>query len=198
MEFVEPIKDKTQIENIKKCLKNGHGKYAGSLRDWLLFTLGINSGLRISDLLKLTVEDVEGMDRISVKEKKTGKAKDFPLSDNCKTAIVEYLTATKLTPGHLFRSRNLGFYGATKSISRQQAYDIINSAARDTGIITKSNGVKIGCHSLRKTFGFHAYNNGVPIEVIQKLMNHSSPAVTLSYIGITKQTLDSVYINLNL
>ncbi|WP_245867347.1 hypothetical protein SPSIL_013860 [Sporomusa silvacetica DSM 10669] len=74
MELVEPIRNKKQIDALKKYLRGQN------IRDYLLFVLGINSGLRISDLLKLTVGDVQGQDRISVREQKTGKAKDFPIS----------------------------------------------------------------------------------------------------------------------
>ena len=77
MAFVQPIRDRKQIESMKKVLK------ANSLRDYCLFTLGINSGLRISDLLKLKVADVmdgkKVKDRITIREQKTNKSKDFPL-----------------------------------------------------------------------------------------------------------------------
>ena len=192
MEYVQPIRDKKQIENMKRYLKESN------IRDWLLFVLGINSGLRISDLLKLTVEDVNGKERISIKETKTGKTKDFPLSDNCKKAIIEYLKSLKLTAGVLFPSRKSSGSGNTGAISRQQAYDVINKAAMQVGIITKTNGINIGTHTLRKTFGYHAYQSGISIEVIQKLLNHSAPSVTLRYLGITQDELDNVYINLNL
>lgn len=187
MEFVEPIRDKKQIENMKRYLKEHN------LRDWLLFILGINSGLRISDLLKLTVEDVKGKERITIREEKTGKAKDFPLSDNCKKAINEYLKVSQLTEGVLFQSRKRAGSKDTRAISRQQAYEAINSAARAVGIIEA-----IGTHTLRKTFGYWAYKAGHDITRIQQLLNHSAPSVTLRYIGITKDELDEVYINLNL
>lgn len=192
MKYVQPIRDKKQIENMKRYLKESN------IRDWLLFVLGINSGLRISDLLKLTVEDVNGRDRISIKETKTGKTKDFPLSDNCKKAIIEYLKSLKLTNAVLFPSRKSSGSCKTGAISRQQAYDVINKAAVEVGIITKNNGISIGTHTLRKTFGYHAYQAGIGIEVIQKLLNHSAPSVTLRYLGITQDELDNVYINLNL
>lgn len=210
MEYVEPIKSKEHIAAMKSALKHGYGVKQGSLRDWTLFILGINSGLRISDLLRLTVEDVVNRDRITIKEQKSarvakdgkpakaGKTKDFPLSSNCVDAINEYLSTTKLSSGSLFPSRKLGEHGISQPISRQQAYDIINGAALHTKIITKKNSMKIGCHSLRKTFGYHAYNSGVPIETIQKLMNHSSSSTTLAYIGITRQSMDDVYTGLNL
>lgn len=187
MEFVQPIRDLKKIETIKKLLKQQN------LRDYCLFVVGINSGLRISDLLKLTVSDViDGnklKDRIRLREKKTNKFKDFPLSDNAKSALKEYLKTREYTTNEpLFLSRkNKGF------LLRQQAYKIINNVAKEVGIKEK-----IGTHTLRKTFGYHAYNNGYDITLIQKLFNHSSPSVTLRYIGITQDELDNVYLSLDL
>ena len=187
MEFVQPIRDLKKIETIKKLLKQQN------LRDYCLFVVGINSGLRISDLLKLTISDViDGnklKDRIRLREKKTNKFKDFPLSDNAKSALKEYLKTREYTTNEpLFLSRkNKGF------LLRQQAYKIINNVAKEVGIKEK-----IGTHTLRKTFGYHAYNNGYDITLIQKLFNHSSPSVTLRYIGITQDELDDVYLSLDL
>lgn len=187
MEFVQPIRDIKQIETIKKLLKQQN------LRDYCLFVLGINSGLRISDLLKLKVSDVSERgkvkDRIRLREKKTNKFKDFPISNNAKKAIKEYLQTRIINENEpLFISRkNKGF------LMRQRAYWILNEAARSIGIKEK-----IGTHTLRKTFGYHAYKNGYDIEIIQKLFNHSSPSITLRYIGITQDNLDDVYLSLDL
>lgn len=187
MEFVEPIRNKKQLDNMKRYLKEKN------LRDWLLFVLGINSGLRISDLLALTIADVKDKDRITIREKKTGKAKDFPLSDTCKKAISDYLKVNSSAGSVLFPSRKSAGSKNTGALSRQQAYEIINGAARAVGITEA-----IGTHTLRKTFGYWAYQAGVDIAKIQKLLNHSAPSVTLAYIGITKEELDEIYINLNL
>lgn len=65
MEFVEPIRDKRKIELVKVFLKKN------DFRDYMLFLMGINSGLRISDILKLKVSDVRGKQYIEVKEQKT-------------------------------------------------------------------------------------------------------------------------------
>lgn len=187
MEFVQPIRNLKQIETIKKLLKSQN------LRDYCLFVLGINSGLRISDLLKLKILDVieknKVKDRIRLREIKTGKYKDFPLSDNTKSAIKEYLKTRDYKENEpLFLSRkNKGF------LMRNQAYKIINDVAKSVGIKEK-----IGTHTLRKTFGYHAYNNGYDIALIQKLFNHSSPSVTLRYIGITQDEMDDVYLSLDL
>jgi len=76
---------------------------------------------------------------------------------------------------------------------RQQAYRVLNDVAKCVGIKEK-----IGTHTLRKTFGYHAYNNGYDIAIIQKLFNHSSPSTTLRYIGITQDEMDNVYLSLDL
>jgi len=188
MEYVQPIRDKAKIDAIKRLLRGT------SLRDYCLFVLGLNSGLRISDLLRLTITDVlddkgKVRERISLREKKTGKSKDFPLGNNAKKAVAEYL-ATRITAGSgesLFASRKGG------GLQRAQAYKIINDAARAVGILEK-----IGTHSLRKTFAYHAYQDGKDIVLIQKLLNHSSPATTLRYIGVTQDQMDDVYLTVDL
>lgn len=188
MEYVQPIRDVKQITAIKKILK------ASNLRDYCLFTVGINSGLRISDLLSLAVNNVmennKVKDRITIREQKTGKSKDFPLGDTSKKALGEYISSLgEIEPERpLFASRK-----GDKAITRQQAYRILNDAARAVGITDQ-----IGTHTMRKTFGYHAYLQGVDITRIQQLLNHSSPKVTLRYIGITQDQLDDVYLNLNL
>jgi len=187
METVEPIRDKKKIEEMKVYLKNH------SLRDWALFTLGINSGLRISDLLKLKVSDVidangKIITRLSVREKKTGKAKTFPFNINVSLALKEYISSIDSSQIALFASRK-----GNESITRQQAYRIINDAARHVGIMDN-----IGCHTMRKSWGFMAYEAGVDITRIQSILNHSSPKESLRYIGITRDELDNVYMELNL
>lgn len=188
MEFVQPIRDKKKIEAMKKVLRGSN------LRDYALFSLGINSGLRISDLLGLTVEDVTTgkgsvRDRITLRESKTGKCKDFPVGSSARKAIKEYLdTSAPEGSSPLFSSRK-----GAKAIRREQAYRILNQAARAVGIKDR-----VGTHTLRKTFAYHAYKSGHDLSMIQKLLNHSAPSVTLRYIGITQEEMDNVYMSLNL
>ncbi len=188
MEFVQPIRDKKKIEAMKRVLRS-------NLRDHCLFILGINSGLRISDLLDLKISDVidprgKVKDRIELREEKTGKAKNFPIGDNAKKAIREYLLTRNYSMDQpLFISRK----GENQPINRVQAYKILNAAAEMVGIEEK-----IGTHSMRKTFGYHAYQDGRSIELIQKILNHTSPSVTLRYIGITQDEMDDVYLSINL
>lgn len=190
MEFVQPIREIAQIEAIKKALLD---KRPYGLRDHLLFTLGINSALRISDLLGLKIKDVVDSKGsingyITLREKKTGKSKAFPLNNNAVRAIKMYLQSIKPEPCEfLFRSKKGG------ALTRQQAWHILNEAALMCGITDR-----IGTHTLRKTFGYHAFKNGIGIECLQTILNHSSPGTTLRYIGITQDDVDSVYMGLNL
>jgi len=180
---VEPIRDIKQLNDMKEYLME-HNE-----RDYLMFVLGINSGLRISDLLKLTVEDVQS-EIITIREQKTGKTKQFALSTTCIKAIKHYLTNTGLTTGTLFPSEK----GISKPITKQSAWRILNVAADYVGI--KEN---VGTHTMRKTFGYHALRQGVDISYLQDCFNHSSQAITRRYLGITADELnDKVYRNMNL
>jgi len=70
---------------------------------------------------------------------------------------------------------------------------LINNAARRVGIEDP-----IGTHTMRKTFGFHAYRNGYSVELLQQVFNYAAPSVTLRYIGITQDDIDEVYFSLEL
>ena len=190
MNEVEAIKDKKQIDKVKAVLRKN------SFRDYMLFVIGIKTGLRISDLLNLTFKDVLGdmgavTGTIKVKEKKTGKTKTFFVNETVKKALQEYMKEIDVVEpsGYLFASRK----GDNKPITRIQAYRIIN----DTCGIAKIKG-SIGTHTLRKTFGYWAYKQGIDIFLLMKIFNHSAPSITLRYIGITQEDINNVYVNLNL
>lgn len=169
MNEVQPIKNKRDIERMKQSL---HG------RDLLLFTLGINTNLRISDLLRLTREDIVD-NQIIIREQKTGKTKRIHLGDKTLEQVTPLLPET----GTLFPSRKGG-----KAISRQQAWRILNDAAARAGL-----NIEFGTHSLRKTFAYHAYKQGVDIALLMRILNHASQRETLRYIGIETEDITNVY-----
>lgn len=190
MATVQPIRDKDQINLMKKVLK------AESPRNYLLFTFGINVGLRISDILKFTIGDVatskgKVKDFVEIYEQKTNKHKRFVFSDVVKKAIKNYLDSldTYDPKDYLFKSRE----GKNKALSRFMAYRILDNAAQQAGI-----NDSIGTHTMRKTFGYHAYKRGTDITLLMDIFNHSSPQVTLRYIGITQDQKDQVYISSDL
>lgn len=182
MNVVEPIRDTEKILQIRKILK------LQSLRNELLFLLGINVGLRISDLLKLTWQEVEHMKSVIVTEKKTKKTKKFYISDFVQKLIMEYSESIEHEPlDYVFAGRK-----GSSHITRQHAYLILSGAFETVGL------QHCGTHTLRKTFGYHCYSSGVPLELLMSIFNHSSATQTLRYIGISEDQKKDVYLNLNL
>lgn len=174
MVCVEPIRERYEIELVKNILKKQ------SERDYIMFLLGINSGLRISDILQLKVNDVKNKKFIELFEKKTKKYKRFPISGNLKTELDNF-TKEKKGESWLFSSNR-----TNNPITRIQAYRIIRKACKDAGI-----ELNIGTHTLRKTFGYHFYLKTKDIALLQTILNHSSPKITLKYICINQDLIDS-------
>jgi integrase len=169
---VEPIRNKKDIDKIKNAL-NG--------RDRLMFVMGVSLGLRISDLLALKIGDLRNKTHVTVKESKTKKNRPITLS---KTVMAEVAKLTGSDDEYVFQSRK----GDNKPISRVQAYRILNDAAERAGV-----NVTIGTHSLRKSFGWQLYKQGLDITRIMAILGHSTPEMSLKYIGITSEEIDQAY-----
>ena len=177
MTTVEPIRNKKDIQKVEKILaKQGQ-------RELLLFVIGTNCGLRISDILNLNVGDVRNKTHIQITEKKTGKTKRFPLNDKLKTLIADFVKG-KRDKEPLFKS----LWG--RRYNRITAYYMIREACKNVGLEEK-----IGTHSMRKTFGYHHYQQFKDVVLLQKIFNHSSPQITLRYIGIEQDEIDYSYNN---
>ena len=185
---VEPIKNIRDINKIRQYLYGKENK-----RDYCIFVVGINVGLRAGDLLSLKIKDVTDgntiYDTVTIKEQKTGKTRNFALNKNAKEAIKIYLNSLTYYDfeDYLFKSRKGGHLGV------RPLHHIIKALTKDLGI--KGN---FGTHTLRKTMAYHRYINNVPLETLQKLLNHSPSAITLRYIGITQKVIIDCYNAVNL
>jgi integrase len=187
MAATEPIRDKKDFRRLA-----GYFSGKGQFRNQLLVILGAHTALRISDLLRLKWGDVYDFnrkrfyERIEVKEKKTGKFKRIALNTSALRALSQYLkTLSAIKPeGFVFTNNRK----QPKAISRVQAWHIIKQAAAALKIAGR-----IACHSLRKTFGYHAWKKSVPVAVIMDIYNHSSFSITKRYLGISQDDRDAVY-----
>lgn len=186
MNIVQPIRDREKLNDLKDELKKN------GTRDYMLFYTGINSGMRVSDIISLKRSDIRNNDdsmkqHITVIEKKIGKLKRFPL---CNGLLIEMDKYTKKMNNdeYLFKSRK----GNNQALTTVQAYRIINSAAKRIGL------EEIGTHTMRKTFGYFHYQQYRDIAILQEIFNHSSPSVTLRYIGINQDIIDISYKNFSL
>jgi integrase len=201
----DPIKDLHDINRISKYLIE-HGRY----RDNMLFIVGINFGLRVSDLRVLRFsnlinDNLTFKDTFPVFEKKTRntrkKKKNRYITVNnavvdAVTLFLEHTDGISLSD-YMFkatsnRGKNLGKPLAIQSINR-----ILTDLANELHL-----NIKMSSHSLRKTFCYHqmvmSNNDPRKLLLLQKMLNHSSPAMTLEYIGITGEEIEEAYKKLNL
>src|SRR5690606_33716673 len=187
MEFVDPIREVSEINAIKEVLRKQ------SQRDLLLFVFGINTGIKVSDLLSLRVGDVwddSGMKEfLYVKDVTSSTVKAYYLNNMIYSELSIYLQNQNYKESDfLFKSKK-----DDQPISRQQAYRIIHNAAKEVGI-----SGKIGMHTLRKTFGYHAYLKGIAISILMDIYNHHSPSETFKYIGLNNEEKQMVKVDVNL
>lgn len=189
MNMTYPLKEQKQIDLVKMYLKSK------SIRNYLMFTIGISSALRISDILQLKVSSIydgkKPKEYIDVKEKKTGKRKRFATSPNLQKAIKEFAQAYKPEQEeYVFASRK----GDNKPITRQRAVQILTEALDMCGL----SHINFGSHGMRKTFAYHLWKKNTDITYLMRLLNHSSPREVLHYISVEQEELDDIYVNLNL
>lgn len=169
---VQPIRSKELLEDMKWSLKRHCSE-----RDYIMFLIGINTGLRVGDLLKLKVKDVKRKKVLKVKEGKTEKHREINLSN-----IYEEVQAYALTVESewLFPSRQ-----GINPITTTQAYRQLNKAS---AMVDITDG--IGTHTMRKTFGYWYYKQTKDIYTLQAILNHSHIDITKKYIGITQEEIN--------
>lgn len=182
MNFVQPIRDVEKVREIRALLAKK------STRDELMFCFGIYTGLRISDILQFKVGDVRNKKILLVKEqkvqntRKVNKTKHIPVMPELKKVITSYIVG-KSDDEYLFKSRQ----GRNSPITRVRAYGILREAAKACQL------EEIGTHTLRKTFGYHIYQATKDVALLQDILNHSAPYITLKYIGVNQDAINSAY-----
>jgi integrase len=194
MNTVEPIRNREVITAIKEKLRSQPNP-----RDYLLFTMGINSALRIGDLLKLKVSDVldeHGAVKAAIylRQSKTGKEAKVLINRNMREALNLYFD-------RVGRDRNPDQYlfvaehkNTGKPLSKTAAWMLVKDWTQSIGL----NGERYGCHSLRKTWGYHARKAGIDINLISEKLGQASPNVTRRYIGIVQDEINEIEDRINL
>jgi len=172
MNYVEPIRDRETVMNIANFLSRKSQKY------YIMYMIGIYSGLRISDILKLRVRDVRGKSDIRLREQKTGKEKLFPVNNELAAALKVYCCG-KRDSDYIVPSPVTG-----RAISREYAYRVIHRAGLEYGL------EHLGTHTMRKTFGYHFYMQTKDIVLLMRIFNHSDQSKTLRYIGVEQSTIN--------
>lgn len=185
MSTTEPIRNGRDLEKFR----NYYRDVKPNARNHLLIIMGLNTALRISDVLSLTYGDVYDYERkrwrthLTVREQKTGKENRVYINQEIKKALAD------MDLPMLHAQEDVLFPGRRKdALSRFQAYRVIREAAQESGL-----SGNISCHSLRKTFGYHAWKQGVPPVMLMDIYNHSSYQITKRYLGISQEDKDDVF-----
>jgi integrase len=178
---VQPLRTAEEIEEMKLAIKRGNKGTPKrpdlAERDVLIFLLGINSGLRVSDLIKLKVSDVKGKDYFFIEEGKTKKKRKVNV-DMLRKEIERYIE-NRHSDEYLFKSQK-----GNGHITTTQVYRILETAGDYIG------RDDIGTHTMRKTFGYHHYKQFKDVAILQEIFNHAAPSITKRYIGIRQDEID--------
>jgi len=163
---------------------------ADNPRNYLLFIMGINNGLRTGDLLKLRVKQVRHLkpgDTLTIIESKTGKENFLAVNKTVSKALSRYLQSLKPDDDDfVFNSRK-----SNGPLTIQAVNSLVKKWSREA----KING-NFGAHTLRKTFGYiQRTEHGVGFEVLARRFNHSSPAITMRYLGIQDKEVKNILNN---
>ena len=167
MEAGSVIKDKKVLRSIKDYYIK-----QGNYRDLLLFTLGINTGIRLNELLDLNVDDVRRKSEITLKAGDI--TRKFPLNKELQD-LIEKVTDGKSDDKPLFES------SISRRIERTTVYRNFKDVIRNIGL---DSGITLA--SLRKTFGYHYYKTYGDLSMLQWLFNQNSILDTMKYIGLNE------------
>lgn len=192
MGTTQPIKNRDELRLFQEYYRH----IVPSARNYALVMLGLHTALRISDILKLQWGDVYDFNKqtfrthVSVQEQKTGKENTIALNNQAQEALAAYMVSRTCTETNFIFTRTTDY---TRPLNRSQAYRIIRRAAEDA--LHKKH---ISCHSLRKTFGYHAWKQGTPPALLMDIYNHSSYRITKRYLGIEQDEKDDIFLKIEM
>lgn len=199
MNTAQPIRSKKELDHFKNYYKTEEI----NPRNQVLITIGLNTALRISDILSLKWKDVYNEEKgtfnehISIEEQKTGKISCIYMNKTVKSTLKmykEFIDKEHKPDGERYLFEGKALEGdVLKPISRVQAFRIVRKAAKNCHL--QEN---ISPHSLRKTFGYHAWKQGVAPVLLMDVYNHTSFTVTKRYLGIKQDDRDEVFKSVNI
>lgn len=186
MKAVQPIRD---MDALNQCIRiaqeHDKNRVKGEVSWELLLIVGFNTSLRISDIRRFRVKDLKNRDYAEIKAQKTGKEARILINPSARR-VINRLLAGRSADEYILQSKQKdAITHKVRPITRQRAYQIINAIAKKAGIQDH-----IGCHTLRKTFGYHYYKMTGDVVSLQRILCHSSRRETLIYIGVIQEEID--------
>ena len=192
MRTTQPIRDSRQLSQFI----NYYATTQPNQRNYTLIVIGLHTALRISDILTLQWKNVfdfkttKCRTHLQIIEHKTGKKSKIALCPESQKALSDFYIMKEPNPeDYVFSAESQ----QNKPLSRSQAYRIVRTAAEKS-----IHEEHISCHSLRKTFGYHAWKQGVQPALLMDIYNHSSYETTKRYLGITQDERDDIFLSVHL
>ena len=187
MSTSQPIRSTDELEAFRRFYLDEEP----NLRNYAMICMGVNTALRISDILNIKwnmiydFENKKFIKRLTISEHKTGKINIIPINDNLSIALQKFFSKQNPQYNDYIFTKSTDH---TRPLSRTQAYRIIKTSADKCNITGN-----ISCHSLRKTFGFFAWKQGTQPALLMAIYNHSSYNITKRYLRITQCEKDDIY-----
>ena len=193
MKVVQPIRD---LDVLNKCYdiarEHDKRKKTGEVSWELILLVGFNTSLRVSDFRRFKVQDLRGKDYAQIQAKKTGKEARILINPAARREINRLLVGRK-GDEYILQSKQKDYSThRPRPITRQRVYQIMNTIAKQAGIEER-----IGCHTLRKTFGYHYYKMTCDVVSLQRILCHSYQRETLIYIGVIQENIDESLMKFN-
>lgn len=188
---VEPIRKMEDVRRMYRWLNENY-----TPREAECFLIGCNIALRASDLLSLKFSACNGS-HIDMSERKTGKFRRIPINPSVRAAIKRlghyydsnsFYKTKVLEAEYLFQSTCHRSYHYSRPICIQHLSKVFKRAGKELGF-----NFNVNTHSMRKTWGYQAYERNQDIHYIQAAFNHSNSRITLAYIGVTRSTVEQLY-----
>ncbi|MDO4521950.1 MAG: tyrosine-type recombinase/integrase [Eubacteriales bacterium] len=166
MNWVAPIKDEETLQKFKDALREVDDKY------YILFEIGVGTGMQLQEILKFRNRDIRGKDKIEASIGTKNIKRTFTIPEDLKKIINDF-TEGKDPDAYLIQ----GHASSAAALSREQAYRVFKGVGKEMGLNS------IGAQTMRKTFAWRYYKNTNDIYYLQNLLNHASPSITYRYIG---------------
>lgn len=166
MNWVSPIKDDKTLNQFKEGLRQTDDKY------YIMFEIGVGTGLQLQDILKFKNKDIRDKDEIVARIGTKNITRKFKIPADLKKIIHDY-TEGKDPEAYLIT----GHASSPAALSREQAYRVFKAVGKSIGLNS------IGAQTMRKTFAWRYYKSTNDIYYLQNLFNHASPSITYRYIG---------------
>ena len=194
MKVVQPIRDLDVLDRCYEIAReHDRHKKTGEVSWELILLVGFNTSLRVSDFRRFRVQDLRGRDYAQIQAKKTHKEARILINPTARREINRLLAGRK-GDEYILQSKKRDFTShKPRPISRQRVYQIMNTIAKQAGIEER-----IGCHTLRKTFGYHYYKMTGDVVSLQRILCHSYQRETLIYIGVIQENIDESLMKLNM